>query len=201
MSNCKIIALAGGSCSGKTTIAKLLRTSLGNEHCDLMFQDNYYRGLATISNFDEPAAIEFELMAQHLLELKQGRSVNMPTYNFATHRRQSATQLVQPKPLIIVDGILVLHAEALQDIFDFKVFVACSTSERRERRLLRDCRERGRSEQEVLTQFDTQVAPLHDKYVEPSKQHADFIFPQEAYQGSASESFQRLLTYCRNMID
>ncbi|MBX2858809.1 MAG: uridine kinase [Cellvibrionaceae bacterium] len=196
MSNCKIIAIAGGSCSGKTTIAKSLSLMLSSHHCDLVFQDNYYRGLASIVNFDVPEAIEFELMAAHLQQLKSGRSIAMPTYDFASHRRQQATREVKASSVIIVDGILILHAPELRDVFDFKVFIECSEAERRNRRLMRDCRERGRSEAEVLAQFNSQVAPLHDKYVEPSKQYADLIFPESQTADTDSDSYRRLLNYC-----
>lgn len=169
---------------------------MGSHRCALVFQDNYYRGLANIANFDVPEAIEFELMASHLRQLKSGQSIAMPTYDFSSHRRQTATQTVKASPIIIVDGILILHAPELRDIFDLKVYVECAEPERRQRRLMRDCRERGRSETEVLTQFNSQVAPLHDKYVEPSRQYADLIFSQLHTLDNNSDSYRFLLNYC-----
>lgn len=193
----KIIAVAGGSCSGKTSLAQQLAATLGSQRCNLMYQDSYYRGTADITNYDVPEAIEFELLAQHLEQLKQGQSVAMPVYDFTTHRRKPERESVQPKPVIIVDGILILHAPELANSFDLKVFVECEESIRKQRRLIRDCQERGRNRAEVIAQFDNQVAPLHNQYVEPSKACADILYRNDGDRDVASLLCHRLMNFCR----
>ena len=192
----KIIAIAGGSCSGKTSLARHLAQTLGPERATLIYQDSYYRGDGNISNYDEPAAIEFELLADHLAQLKQGAPIDMPTYDFTSHSRLAETQTIQPKAVIIVDGILIMHAKELQSSFDLAVFVECDQHIRRQRRLLRDCEERGRQPEDVINQFDQQVAPLHNLYVEPSKQHADIVYRNNGEHGVDEIICQRLLNYC-----
>ena len=174
----QIIAVAGGSCSGKTTMVRKLHQYLGSELSGVLYQDSYYRGLADISNFDHPDAIDFELMRDHLELLKQGVEVEMPVYDFETHRRVEETQQLTPKPVILVDGILILQSDALREVFDFSVFLECDEETRKQRRLDRDVLERGRTRESTLEQFLTQVAPLHNTYVDPSKHHADVILPQ-----------------------
>lgn len=198
MTDCKIIAIAGGSCSGKTTIASNVAQALGPDHCAVVYQDNYYRGHADITNYDVPEAIEFELMAEHLAQLQRGNSVAMPCYDFTTHRRRKNTLALEPKPVILVDGILILHAEELRNSFDFKVFVECDEVIRRQRRLLRDTMERGRSVADIIEQFDSQVAPLHNHLVEPSKQFADLICQQTDQHSSCD--YQALLDYCQQLL-
>ncbi|BFM09283.1 uridine kinase [Halioxenophilus aromaticivorans] len=193
----KIIAIAGGSCSGKTSLARHLADTLGTKQCNLIYQDSYYHGRAEISNYDEPSAIEFELLAQHLAQLKSGSGIDMPTYDFTTHSRLPQTEFIAPKPVIIVDGILILHAEVLRASFDLAVFVECDQDIRRQRRLLRDCQERGREPEEVTTQFDKQVAPLHNLYVEPSKQHANIVYRNNGEQEVDQLVCERLLTFCQ----
>ena len=192
----KLIAIAGGSCSGKTSVARHLAHTLGSERCNLIYQDSYYHGTGQISNYDEPAAIEFDLLAKHLNQLKLGQAIDMPTYDFTSHKRLPTTQHIQPKPVIIVDGILILHAQELRSSFDLAVFVECEQAIRRQRRLIRDCQERGRSEQEVIAQFDQQVAPLHNRYVEPSKEHADIVYRNNGERNIDQIVCDRLLSYC-----
>jgi len=197
---CKIIAIAGGSCSGKTTMANSLVANLGPENCAVLYQDSYYRGLENITNYDVPEAIEFELIAEHLHQLKRGQQIDMPVYDFKTHRRKSATQTLVPKPIVFVDGILILHALELRDSFDLKIFVECEERYRKERRLVRDISERGRSKEEIEEQFESQVAPLHNEYVEPSKQYADIICHSNQERVIDSAIMQELMTYCENTI-
>ncbi|WP_317929009.1 uridine kinase [Halioxenophilus sp. WMMB6] len=200
MTKAHIIAVAGGSCSGKTTMALNVCRALGAGNCAIVYQDSYYRGLASITNYDLPEAIDFQLMATHLNSLKQGEIIAMPTYDFTTHRRTEKQVSLDPKPIILVDGILILHAPELANCFDFKVFVECSEEERRKRRLERDTRERGRTKEETLQQFNNQVAPLHNQLVEPSKQHADFICQQPGPARCDETLSAPLLEYCKRLL-
>ncbi|GAB2189414.1 uridine kinase [Sessilibacter sp. MAH1] len=197
--NSHIIAVAGGSCSGKTTMARLVAEHLGPENCAIMYQDSYYLGLETITNYDLPEAIDFKLMAEHLDQLRNGLPIEMPCYDFTTHRRKVETQTLLPKPIILVDGILILHAQQLQKSFDYKIFVECNEHERRQRRLIRDIQERGRTEEETLRQFNEQVVPLHNELVEPSKHCADFICIAENDTPPAQLATD-LLDYCKKII-
>lgn len=196
MDCCKIVAIAGGSCSGKTSLARHLANTLGEQRCALIYQDNYYRNDNNIGNYDEPQALEFELLALHLKQLKAGKTICMPTYDFATHSRTTVQQPVPPKPVIIVDGILILHAVELSNSFDRSVFVECDESIRRQRRIERDCAERGRTRPDVIKQFNEQVAPLHNQYVEPSKAAADIIYTNNGDQPIENLLCNRLLDFC-----
>ena len=195
-----IIAVAGGSCSGKTTIAKLIQDHFGSDTCSIVYQDSYYRGLKTITNFDIPEAIDFPLMKDHLAQLKSGSHIEMPTYDFTTHRRKLETQQLAPKPIILVDGILILHALELRESFDYKVFVECSENDRRQRRLKRDTVERGRTHEDTLRQFNEQVVPLHDQLVEPSKSYADLVC-SDSNDITPSELAGDLFTYCSKLLE
>lgn len=195
-----IIAVTGGSCSGKTTIVKKLCSQLGEERCSVVFQDSYYLGLSCITNFDHPSAIDFTLMRDHLTQLKEGIAIDMPSYDFHTHKRRQERTYLEPTPIVLVDGILILASEILRDIFDLKVFVECDEALRRERRTDRDVADRGRKYEETLEQFDKQVVPAHNLFVEPSKQYADYICKQS--QALHSESFLTILrNHCETIIN
>ena len=195
MTDHKIIAIAGGSCSGKTTMATSLAQILGPDNCAVLYQDSYYRGAADITNFDVPEAIDFSLMAEHLAQLRAGDAIEMPTYDFTTHRRKAETIRLTPRPIIFVDGILILHATELRNSFDYKVFVECEEELRKNRRLVRDTLERGRTKEDIIRQFETQVAPLHNLYVEPSKAFADIICKQENWDGFSTD----FLSHCQKL--
>lgn len=174
-----ILGVAGGSGSGKTFFSKALVNELGSDTCEIVYQDNFYidqshkfdRDGGAV-NFDHPDSIDFSLLAEHLETLKNGKSTEIPTYDFATHKRKSEKIKVEPKKLIIVDGILIFHAEKVRSLFDDLVFFETPEALRFERRLQRDVQERGRTKEGVIEQFYKQVKPMHDLYVEPSKKFA-----------------------------
>ena len=146
----------------------------------LISQDNYYRGLddgadARHYNFDEPAALDLDLLAEHLAQLKAGRSVQVPLYDFETHRRRRETEAVSPAALIIVEGLFLYVLPALRAAFDLRFFVDVPAEERLRRRIDRDVRERGRTQQEVIAQFTGQVEPMYLRHIEPTRDHADVV--------------------------
>ena len=182
-----IVAICGGSGSGKTTFAGRLQKRLGEGRCSLLQQDSYYRDHSDrfdydggSINFDHPGAIDFALLSQHLAELREGRSVSTPVYDFATHRRLEATVTVPARPLIVVEGMLILSQRAVREHFDVKVFIDAPENVRLSRRLSRDARDRGRDAAGVKRQFEEHVKPMHDLFVEPSRAHADMVYSGEA---------------------
>ncbi len=182
------VGIAGGSGSGKTTLAELLHEYGGLEHSILLLQDSYYRDQSHLFdedggkvNFDHPSSLDFPLLAQHLETLRNGKPIEMPIYDFSTHKRLTRTIPVQPKPLIIVDGILILDSEIVRTKFDHSIFVTAKEETRFKRRLERDVRERGRTPDGVEKQFLKQVKPMHDQFVEPSQKHAHFLANGEAW--------------------
>jgi uridine kinase len=151
----------------------------------LLSHDNYYRRRDDLTyeqrcliNYDEPAALETELMAVHLDELRNGRAIDCPIYDFSQHNRSGETVRIVPKPVIIVEGILIFENEPLRDLMDIKIFVDTDADVRLCRRIKRDVEERGRTLESVLTQYQTTVKPMHEKYVEPSKRFADIVVPE-----------------------
>ena len=182
----RIIAIAGGSCSGKSTLAKYLSDSIGADRCRLVRQDDYYHdirdmgGLAS-ANFDIPDALDFNLLRDNLLALKSGNAIALPNYDFTTHQRRTPTEPQISLPYIVVEGILLLDQPALRDVFDYSVYMMCAPELRLSRRLARDIAERGRTREDVLRQFHGQVEPAHKRYVSPSQEHADYIIDQTDY--------------------
>lgn len=177
--NSFLIGVAGGSGSGKTYFAQALYAALGSEICEIIYQDNFYIDQSKkfdfdggSVNFDHPDSIDFELLADHVGLLKQGQAVNIPMYDFVSHSRRKETILIRPKPVIIVDGILIFHPPRLRDHFTERVFFDTTEELRYQRRRERDIKERGRAPEGVHNQFFKQVKPMHDQFVEPSKVHA-----------------------------
>jgi uridine kinase len=177
-----IIAVAGSSGSGKTTIAREIDKHYGAEQCLTISSDNYYKDLRHLSaeernnvNFDHPNSIDFELLAQHISLLKKGESVDIPTYAFATHARQEQTLRVAPKAIIIIEGILILHPACLTPLYDTKLFVDTDADICLMRRLKRDMAERGRSMEDVFEQYIAHVKPMFDAFVAPCKASADMV--------------------------
>ena len=174
-----IVGIAGGSGSGKTTFAKKLLETIGPEKAAVLLQDHYYHdqsakfdGDGGSVNFDHPEALDFDLLAKHLCELKLGNTVDVPIYDFATHTRKVECTHFSPRPLILLDGILILSQPQVVKALDYSIFVDTPEPLRFERRLGRDIRERGRNEEGVRKQYQLQVLPMHNEFVEPSKAHA-----------------------------
>lgn len=180
-----ILGVAGGSGSGKTTVARHILQAVGQERISLIEQDSYYRDVDWRSeaellhhNFDHPGALDSDLMVSHLYALKAGHAVEVPIYDFVRHRRTARTQRVEPLPVVLVEGILIFVELALRALLDFKIFVDTDSDIRLIRRLGRDMSERGRSVQDVLRQYLETVRPMHLEFVEPSKRWADVIIPE-----------------------
>ena len=182
----RILAIAGGSCSGKSTLAAYLRDYIGAAHCRVVRQDDYYhdireRGGSPMVNFDIPEALDFDLLRENLMAFKQNKSAALPTYDFTTHQRRTPTEPRNPRPLIIIEGILLLGQPELRDIFDHILYIKCGAELRLSRRIERDTTERGRSREDVLRQFHEQVQPAHQTHVSPSQIHADMVIDQAEY--------------------
>ncbi len=188
--NSLVVGIAGGSGSGKTTISKKIIAHLNQNlksESTLLFQlDHYYRDLASFSqaereqvNFDHPDSIELDLVAKHLNDLKSGIIIKRPNYEFASHTRSSVVSEILPHRIIIVDGIFTLFDPKIRNILNFGIFIDVPSDVRFIRRLKRDCEERGRTQDSVIKQYLKTVQPMHDLFVEPSKNNADFIIPWE----------------------
>ena len=184
MKDILVIGIAGGTGSGKTTLMDNLMQRFGDQ-VTVLSHDNYYRRRDDMTmeerskvNYDEPAALETDLMVKHLEQLRQGESIECPVYDFAQHNRSNKTTTIVPKRVIIVEGILIFENEALRDLMDIRIFVDTDADVRLGRRILRDVEERGRTLQSVLEQYETTVKPMHEKYVEPSKKHANLVVPE-----------------------
>ncbi|HEY5611536.1 MAG TPA: uridine kinase [Thermoanaerobaculia bacterium] len=180
-----IVGIAGGTGSGKTTVARSIYDRVGSGRIEWISHDSYYRDFAHLThddrariNFDHPDSLESELLVAHLERLMRGEIVEIPIYDFTTHRRKSETQRVEPKRVIIVEGILVLAEPEIRRRIDIKLFVDTPPDIRLLRRLQRDIDVRGRSVESVLRQYLTSVRPMHEEFVEPSKRHADLIIPE-----------------------
>lgn len=180
-----VIGIAGGTGSGKTTVVNKIINSFAPGEVAVIPQDSYYKDSSHIPpqdrskiNFDEPAAIEWPLLVKHLRDLKEGKSIDMPTYSYLTCTRQPETVRVDPTDVVIVEGILVLNDPELRDLMDVKVFVDADPDERLIRVIARDCIERGRTPQMVIDRYQQVLKPMHCQYIEPSKRYADLIIPQ-----------------------
>ena len=180
-----VVGIAGGTGSGKTTVAHKLAAAMPAERVVTIEHDSYYRDQSHLSlderaktNFDHPSSLESSLLAEHLRDLREGRSVEIPSYDFATHTRRPERRKVHPAPLIIVEGILVFAEAQLREQMDIKIFVDTDADIRLIRRIRRDIEVRGRSFQSVRDQYYATVRPMHIEYVEPTKRWADLIVPE-----------------------
>lgn len=182
-----IIGICGGTGSGKTTLARRVIETVGRENVVLIEQDSYYRNLSDMplderrqANFDHPDSIDSDMLVNHLKRLKNGDSIEMPVYDFRTHTRSTATDKIEPKHVVIVEGILIFAEARILDLLDVRVFVDTPDDIRFIRRLQRDIKDRGRTTESVIAQYFATVRPMHFEFVEPSKRHADIIIPEGA---------------------
>lgn len=195
----RLVAITGGSCSGKSTLAMALLKALGESTCTVMKQDNYYHDMRQLKrdgqalpNFDSPDAVDYALLRLHLKKLRAGQPVPVPLYHFPTHSRSDQSIWTEPKPIVIVEGMLVLADQATRDMFDFSYFIECDESIRLSRRLERDVRERGRTPESVMEQFETYVRPSHSEFVEPMRHVVDVVITQKIYMDERQSLISRL---------
>ena len=179
-----IIGIAGGSASGKSTVVRRLRDYFGDD-IGFVSHDSYYKSHDDLTyeercrlNYDHPDALETDRMVEDLRRLKEGHEIECPVYDFTVHNRSAETVKVQPKRVVIVEGIMILENRELRNLLDLKVYVDADADERITRRLIRDMKERGRSAESVVNQYIATVKPMHEKYVEPTKKYADIIIPR-----------------------
>ncbi len=182
------LGVAGGTGSGKTTVANQILNRVGSKHIAVLPQDAYYKDLHTLSkkerariNFDHPDSLETSLLIEHIKQLQAGQAVEIPVYDFTTDRRKTETITVEAQPIILVEGILIFTERELRDLLDIKIFVDTAADIRFIRRLQRDVQERGRSVESVIQQYLDTVRPMHLKFVEPSKRYADVIIPEGGF--------------------
>ena len=180
-----LIGIAGGTGSGKTTVANAIVKRVGEERIAILSHDSYYRDFVDLpkdildrQNFDHPDSLESELLVRHLKALKQGMVVETPIYDFKVHRRAAESRRVEPRKVILVDGILIYAEPELRKLFDVKIYVDTDADIRFIRRLKRDIAERGRTVESVVAQYESTVRPMHMEFVEPSKRYADLIVPE-----------------------
>ena len=199
-----VIGIAGGTGSGKTTVVNKIINSFPAGEVAVIPQDSYYKDSSHIPpedrsmiNFDEPAAIEWTLLEKHLDELKSGNSIEMPTYSYLTCTRQPETVHVEPREVIIIEGILVLGQPELRGKMDVKVFVDADADDRLIRVISRDCIQRNRTPQMVIDRYQDVLKPMHEKYIEPSKRFADIILPQG---GSNTVAIKLLTDYIESRL-
>jgi uridine kinase len=187
-----VIGIAGGSGSGKTTVAQTILQRVGPDRISFLQHDAYYKDLSGLPptqraeiNFDHPNSLETELLTQHILQLIRGQPVEVPIYDFSTHSRTKRTFTVQPRGVILVEGILIFTEATLRDLFNVKIFVDTDSDLRFIRRLERDISERGRTMETVVKQYLSTVRPMHMEFVEPSKRYADIIIPEGGFNAAA----------------
>jgi uridine kinase len=192
MSDVVVVAVAGGTGSGKTTVAEAIVARIGLDRIAYLQHDSYYRDLTNATeqallhhNFDHPHALESELLAEHIRVLKAGQAVEVPIYDFTRHRRTTRTKRVEPRRVVLVEGILLFAEPELRSLFDIKIFVDTDADLRFLRRLQRDVRERARSVESVINQYLETVRPMHLEFVEPSKRWADLIIPEGGFNAVA----------------
>ena len=195
-----IIGIAGGTGSGKTTVVNQITEELKHEDVDVISQDSYYQDTTHLSfedrkkiNFDHPKSIDFELLANHLRELRAGNSIQQPVYSFKEHNRTGETIEIQPRKVVIVEGILILTHPEIRELFDIKIYVHADSDERLIRRLKRDIADRGRDLEEVLWRYQTTLKPMHQQFIEPTKEFADIIIPTNRHNTVAVDIVQTII--------
>lgn len=187
-----VIGIAGGTGSGKTTVVEKILNELPTDELCIISQDSYYKATDNLSyeertliNFDHPRAIDFDLLVSHIKQLKEGKIIEQPVYSFVTHNRTENTTKTHPKKVIIIEGILIFNSEELRKLCDIKIFVHADADERLIRRIRRDITERGRDINEVLSRYQTTLKPMHEMFIEPTKNYADIIIPNDRYNNVA----------------
>lgn len=183
-----IIGIAGGTGSGKTTVVQQILNQLPEGEVGVISQDSYYKATDELNyeqrtkiNFDHPRAIDFELLVKHLGKLKKGNVIDQPVYSFVTHNRTKDIIKTHPSKVLIVEGILIFNNQKLRDLCDIKIFVHADADERLIRRLKRDTQERGRDINEVINRYQDTLKPMHDQFIEPTKNFADLIIPNDRF--------------------
>ena len=199
-----LIGIAGGSGSGKTTMANNLVNYFGENEVSILRHDNYYKRHDEMSyeersrlNYDHPDAFDTELLCAHIRQLKAGHRIEMPVYDYSVHNRSDKTTPVLPNPVIILEGILIFAEPELVDLMDFRIFVDTDADERILRRIKRDVNERGRSLESVMRQYRETVKPMHDQFVEPSKRKANIIIPEG---GRNQAAMQMVVDFIKNRL-
>jgi uridine kinase len=189
-----VIGIAGGSGSGKTTVAQEILQRVGPDRIAYLQHDSYYKDLTGLPptqraevNFDHPHSLETELLIEHIASLRDGRAVEVPIYDFSTHSRTSQSFTVPSRRVVIVEGILIFAEAELRKLFDVKIFVDTDSDIRFIRRLQRDITERGRTTESVIKQYMSTVRPMHLEFVEPSKRYADVIIPEGGFNAAAMD--------------
>ncbi len=195
-----IIGISGGTGCGKTTVVNTILNELPEGEVGVISQDSYYKDTSHLSyderikiNFDHPRSIDFELLEAHLKELKKGNSIDQPVYSFVKHNRTGDTISTKPRKVMIVEGILILSHAEIRDLFDIKIFVHADSDERLIRRLKRDISERGRDLDEVLNRYQTTLKPMHQQFIEPMKEYADIIIPNNKYNTVAVDIVKTII--------
>lgn len=195
-----VIGIAGGTGSGKTTVVNQIIQELPEDEVCVISQDSYYKDTShmlfderTKINFDHPKAIDFDLLVSHLKELKKGNPIEQPIYSFVEHNRTDETVTTYPKKVIIVEGILILTHTDIRELFDIKLYVHADSDERLIRRLRRDIEERGRDLDEVLNRYKNTLKPMHQQFIEPTKEFADIIIPNNRYNMVAVDLIRKII--------
>lgn len=196
-----VIGIAGGTGSGKTTVVHQIMSELPETEVGIISQDSYYKQNDHLSfeeraliNFDHPRAIDFELLTQHIKQLKEGKNINQPVYSFVHHNRTDDYVLTHPRKVMIVEGILILTNPELRNLFDIKIYVHADSDERLIRRLKRDIADRGRDMNEVLSRYQTTLKPMHEQFIEPTKAYADIIIPNDTYNTVAIDIVRTVIS-------
>ncbi|WP_348719403.1 uridine kinase [Tenacibaculum dicentrarchi] len=201
MKNIFVIGIAGGTGSGKTTVVNQIINELPQNEVCILSQDSYYSQTDGLSheerskiNFDHPKSIDFELLTEHLSNLKNNKTIEQPIYSFEKHNRINSTVKTLPKKVIIIEGILIFNNEKLRDLCDIKIFVHADADERLIRRVRRDIKERGRDVNEVLSRYQDTLKPMHQQFIEPTKSYADIIIPNDKYNTVAVNIVRTVIT-------
>jgi len=196
-----IIGIAGGTGCGKTTVVNTILKELPQDEVVVISQDSYYKDTTHLSyeervkiNFDHPRSIDFDLLVNHLNELRKGNTIQQPVYSFVQHNRTGDSVLTKQRKVIIVEGILILTNPEIRDLFDIKIFVHADSDERLIRRLKRDISERGRDIDEVLDRYQNTLKPMHQQFIEPMKEYADIIIPNNKYNTVAVDIVKTIIS-------